>query len=164
MDIAKRIASALGVEVVFTSYPLEQVVTGNWGGRFDIAMQHLAITDERRSVLDFSTPYAFDPTQLIVDIGTGPSRRHRCQRHVVRRTGIAGRGLVERHPAHHRPAARRPRRRRRSVTLQPAANDDECIVSVGSGPPDATGLTGGLVSLDGGDQGDRCRGTHRPPG
>ncbi len=35
------------------------------------------------------------------------------------------------------------------VTLQPAANDDECIVSVGSGPPDVTGLTGGLVSLDG---------------
>ncbi len=77
VDIAKRIATALGVEAVFTSYPLEQVVTGNWGGRFDIAMQHLAITDERRSVLDFSTPYAYDPTQLIVGIApTGPVASH----------------------------------------------------------------------------------------
>ncbi len=80
VDVARRIARALGVEVVFTSYPLEQVVTGNWGGRFDIAMQHLAITDQRREVLDFSAPYAFDPAQLIATTASGISHHRRIRR------------------------------------------------------------------------------------
>ena len=71
VDIATRLAQSLGVEAEFTTYPFEQVVTGNWGGRFDIAMQHLAITDSRRSVLDFSQPYAFDPAQLVTGGGPG---------------------------------------------------------------------------------------------
>jgi len=71
VDVAKRIANALGVDIEFTSYPLEQVVTGSWGSRFDIAMQHLAITDERRQVLDFSAPYAFDPAQLLATSASG---------------------------------------------------------------------------------------------
>jgi len=70
VDIANRLADSLGVDIAFTTYPLEQVVTGTWDGRFDIAMQHLAITDARRSVLDFSAPYAFDPTVVVVPAGS----------------------------------------------------------------------------------------------
>jgi hypothetical protein len=45
-------------------------VSGGWAGRFDIAMQHLAITDTRRTVLDFSAPYAFDPAVIVVPAGS----------------------------------------------------------------------------------------------
>jgi hypothetical protein len=35
------------------------------------------------------------------------------------------------------------------VAIVPSPNEDACIVDIGSGTPDSTGLTGGLVSLDG---------------
>jgi ABC-type amino acid transport substrate-binding protein len=66
VDIATRLAESLGVDIAFSTYPLEQVVSGGWAGRFDIAMQHLAITDARRQVLDLSAPYAFDPAVIVV--------------------------------------------------------------------------------------------------
>ncbi|MET0772719.1 MAG: PASTA domain-containing protein [Candidatus Limnocylindrales bacterium] len=65
VDIATSLAESLGVDIEFTTFPFEEVVTGGWGGRFDIAMHHIAITDSRRSVLDFSAPYAFEPTVVI---------------------------------------------------------------------------------------------------
>jgi polar amino acid transport system substrate-binding protein len=70
VDVATQLAERLGVDIQFTTFPFEQVVTGEWGGRFDIAMQHLGITDSRRSVLDFSAPYAFDPSVIVVPAGS----------------------------------------------------------------------------------------------
>ena len=58
------------MDIAFTTFPFEQVVTGGWDGRFDIAMHHLAITDSRRSVHRLSAPYAFEPSVIIVPAGS----------------------------------------------------------------------------------------------
>jgi ABC-type amino acid transport substrate-binding protein len=70
VDIATSLAESLGVDIAFTTFPFEQAVTGGWDGRFDIAMHHLAITDSRRSVIDMSAPYAFEPSVVIVPAGS----------------------------------------------------------------------------------------------
>ena len=142
MDIAKRIADALGVEIVFTSYPMEQVVTGNWGGRFDIAMQHLAITDQRREVLDFSSPYAFDPAQLIatpvsgpIDIDTFGGLTICAAIGSLAQDWVDGTLNLTDPPLEPIPAPE-------GLTITPAANEDECLLLDGSTPE-----LGALVSL-----------------
>jgi beta-lactam-binding protein with PASTA domain len=145
VDIAKRLASALGVEAVFTSYPLEQVVTGNWAGRFDIAMQRLAVTDERRSVLDFSAPYAFDPTQLIANLEPAVSADS-GDAWCAAQGSAAEDWLNGSLPITEPPLE--PATPPADVTLLPAPNAADCIISIASGDSDPTGLTGGLVSLD----------------
>ena len=142
VDIGKRIANALGVDVVFTSYPLEQVVTGDWGGRFDIAMEHLAITDQRRQVLDFSAPYAFDPAQVIATPVSGPvSVESFANQPICAAIGSAAQdwvdgtlGLTDM-PVPPVPAPV-------GMTITPVANEDLCLLLDGSTPE-----LGALVSL-----------------
>jgi beta-lactam-binding protein with PASTA domain/ABC-type amino acid transport substrate-binding protein len=62
--VAREIASRLGVDVQFTTFPMEEVVAGTWNGRWDIAMGHLATTEQRQQVLDFTQPYTYDPLQV----------------------------------------------------------------------------------------------------
>ena len=107
VDVARRIARELGVDAVFTSYPMEQVVTGNWGDRFDVAIQHLAITDHRREVLDFSTPYAFDPTQPIATVPSGATTLDEwANQPVCAALASLAAALGRRQPRHHQPAPR----------------------------------------------------------
>jgi len=60
--VATRIARLLGVDVEFTSFPLEEVVTGLWADRWDIAMGDLVVTDDRSRVLDFTQPMRGTPS------------------------------------------------------------------------------------------------------
>ena len=136
VDIAKRIAKALGVDIVFTSYPLEQVVTGDWGGRFDIAMQHLAITDQRRQVLDFSAPYAFDPAQLIATTVSGRVRRRvRQGQPICAAIGSSAQDWVDGTLRSHRPARRaRTGARRADHHARPPTRTCACLARTARRP------------------------------
>lgn len=66
VDVAKEIASHLGVEPCFVTPPWSQLVAGNWGDNWDIHVGSMAITFERMNVLSFSQPYYATPTVILV--------------------------------------------------------------------------------------------------
>ena len=66
IDVAREIGERLGVEVEFTDPTFDAVVAGNWGGRWDMSVGSVTVTEERREVLDFTRPYYFTPAQLSV--------------------------------------------------------------------------------------------------
>jgi ABC-type amino acid transport substrate-binding protein len=64
IDVAKEIAERLGVEVEFTDPTFDAVVAGNWGGRWDMSVGSVTVTEERQEILDFTRPYYFTPAQM----------------------------------------------------------------------------------------------------
>ena len=64
IDVALEIGERLGVDVEFTDPTFDAVVAGNWSGRWDMSVGSVTITEERRSVLDFTQAYYFTPAQL----------------------------------------------------------------------------------------------------
>lgn len=66
IDVATEIATRLGVDVEFTDPTFDAVVAGNWGGRWDVSVGSVTVTEERKEVLDFTQPYYFTPAQMAV--------------------------------------------------------------------------------------------------
>jgi len=66
IDVATEIATRLGVVVEFTDPTFDAVVAGGWGGRWDVSVGSVTVTEERKSVLDFTRPYYFTPAQMAV--------------------------------------------------------------------------------------------------
>lgn len=64
IDVAREIGERLGVEVEFTDPTFDAVVAGNWGGRWDMSVGSVTVTEERREVLDFTQPYYYTPAQM----------------------------------------------------------------------------------------------------
>jgi polar amino acid transport system substrate-binding protein len=64
IDVATEVARRLGVKVVFEPVGFEPVVAGSWGGKWDVGVSSVTITDERKKLLDFTAPYYFTPAQL----------------------------------------------------------------------------------------------------
>lgn len=62
--VAQEIADRLGVALEFTDPTFDAVVAGNWGGRWDVSVGSVTITEERREVLDFTQAYYFTPAQM----------------------------------------------------------------------------------------------------
>ena len=66
MEVGRLIAQQLGVEAAF--------VEGNWDGlfagldssRYDIVINGVGVTEDRAEKYDFSTPYAYNRTVVIV--------------------------------------------------------------------------------------------------
>jgi polar amino acid transport system substrate-binding protein len=71
VDVAVEIGHRLGVEACFVSPDWDLVTAGNWGGRWDISVGSMAITNARRAVLDFSVPYYYTPAQFAVATSAG---------------------------------------------------------------------------------------------
>jgi polar amino acid transport system substrate-binding protein len=71
IDVTKRIAEELGVEVEFTTPAFDAVVAGNWSARWDIAVGSVTITEDRKGVLDFTQPYYYTPAQLATHTDSG---------------------------------------------------------------------------------------------
>jgi polar amino acid transport system substrate-binding protein len=72
VDVTREIAKRLGVnEVEFTAPDFSVVVAGNWGGRFDIAVGSVTITEERKEVLDFTQVYYYTPAQFATHPNSG---------------------------------------------------------------------------------------------
>lgn len=62
VEVAQNIAEKLGVEVEF----VEGLLAGLDAGRYDIMVNGVGVTDERAEKYNFSTPYAYNKTAVIV--------------------------------------------------------------------------------------------------
>ncbi|WP_179404234.1 cystine ABC transporter substrate-binding protein [Burkholderia guangdongensis] len=65
VDVAKAIAAKLGVKPEFVTTEWSGIIAGLQAGKFDVIVNQVGITDKRKEVLDFSTPYTYSNAQLI---------------------------------------------------------------------------------------------------
>ena len=65
-DVARAIAGKLGVEAEIVEGPWESLFAGLDVGRYDVVINGVEVTEERGEKYDFSEPYAFIRTALIV--------------------------------------------------------------------------------------------------
>ena len=66
VDVAAGIADYLGVEPSYTDEKWSGLFTGLSSGVYDIVANGVDITEERKQTYDFSDPYAYDHTVLVV--------------------------------------------------------------------------------------------------
>ena len=66
VEIGKAIAAYLGVEARFEPAEWDAILAGVDSGRFDIACNGVSYTEERAKKYNFSTPYLYTPSVLVV--------------------------------------------------------------------------------------------------
>ena len=70
VEVATKIAEALGLELVVDDMEFGSVITSVQSGKSDIAMAGLTVTEERKQNVDFTTPYARGIQVVIVPEGS----------------------------------------------------------------------------------------------
>jgi len=65
-DAARAIAEKLGVEIEIVEAPWESLFAGLESGRYDLVVNGVEYTEERAQKYDFSEPYAYIKTALVV--------------------------------------------------------------------------------------------------
>jgi polar amino acid transport system substrate-binding protein len=72
VDVAREIASRLGVEIEFVTPDWDLITAGSWGGQWDMSVGSMAITNGRDEVLDFAhPPYYYTPAQFAATTESG---------------------------------------------------------------------------------------------
>ena len=66
VEVAKAIAEKLGVSVSFVEGEFDGLLAGVDGGRYDMVVNGVTVDEERSEKYDFSTPYAYNRTAVIV--------------------------------------------------------------------------------------------------
>lgn len=66
VEVGQHIAQALGVEAAFVEGEWDGLLAGLDAGRYDIMINGVDITEERSEAYDFSDPYAYNRTAVIV--------------------------------------------------------------------------------------------------
>ena len=66
VEVAQRIADKLGVKATFVEAEWDSIFAGIDAGRYDIAANGVEITDERAEKYDFTQPYGYIRTAIIV--------------------------------------------------------------------------------------------------
>ncbi|MDO4356390.1 MAG: transporter substrate-binding domain-containing protein [Clostridia bacterium] len=66
VEVAQKIAEKLGVKATFVECAWDSIFAGLDSGRYDIAANGVEITDERAEKYNFTTPYGYIRTALIV--------------------------------------------------------------------------------------------------
>ncbi len=66
VEVAKAIAGKLGVETTFVEGEWDGLFAGMDAGRYDIVVNGVDITEERAQKYDFTEPYAYNRTAIIV--------------------------------------------------------------------------------------------------
>ena len=66
VEVDQQIAEALGVEASFVEGEWDGLLAGLDAGRYDIMINGVDITEERAEAYDFSDPYAYNRTAVIV--------------------------------------------------------------------------------------------------
>lgn len=66
VEVGKAIAEKLGVTATFVEGEWDGLLAGLDAGRYDIMVNGVGITPERQEKYDFSTPYAYNRTAVIV--------------------------------------------------------------------------------------------------
>lgn len=67
VEVAQLIADKLGVKVTFVEGEWDGLFAGLDAGRYDLVINGVEVTDERREKYDFSEPYGYIRTAVIVD-------------------------------------------------------------------------------------------------
>ena len=65
-EVATLIAGKLGVDVEFVEGEWDGLLAGLDAGRYDIMVNGVDVTEDRQKKYDFSTPYAYNRTAVIV--------------------------------------------------------------------------------------------------
>lgn len=71
VDVAKKMAELLGLQVQFKNPAWETIPAGLQQGKYDVSIGSMTITPERQKVLDFTDPYYYTSGQVFVKKG-GP--------------------------------------------------------------------------------------------
>ncbi|MES0151912.1 transporter substrate-binding domain-containing protein [Mesorhizobium sp. M0012] len=66
VDVAKGIAELLGVEVKFVTPSWDIITSGNWQGRWEMAMGQMTPTAARAKKFDFAAIYFYQPAVAVV--------------------------------------------------------------------------------------------------
>lgn len=66
VEVGQQIAQALGVEATFVEGEWDGLLAGLDAGRYDIMINGVDITEEHSDAYDFSEPYAYNRTAVIV--------------------------------------------------------------------------------------------------
>ena len=66
VDTGKAVAKALGLEPCFVTPNWDQIVSGNWGDRWDVAWGSGAINGDRMTRLWMTQPYESEPSRFFV--------------------------------------------------------------------------------------------------
>lgn len=66
VEVGRQIAQALGVEAAFVEGEWDGLLAGLDAGRYDIMINGVDVTEERAEAYDFSEPYAYNRTAVIV--------------------------------------------------------------------------------------------------
>lgn len=66
VEVGKAIADKLGVTATFVEGEWDGLLAGLDAGRYDIMVNGVGVTPERQEKYDFSTPYAYNRTAVIV--------------------------------------------------------------------------------------------------
>jgi len=65
VDIAKAVATKLGVKPEFITTEWSGIIAGLQAGKFDVIVNQVGVTDARTQVLDFSPAYTYSGAELI---------------------------------------------------------------------------------------------------
>ncbi|OLL27738.1 cystine ABC transporter substrate-binding protein [Burkholderia sp. SRS-W-2-2016] len=65
VDVAKAVAAKLGVKPEFIPTEWSGIIAALQSGKFDVIVNQVTITPQRKEALDFSQPYTFSTAQLI---------------------------------------------------------------------------------------------------
>lgn len=65
VDVARALAAKLGVKPDFYTGEWSGLIGGVQAGKFDVVINQVAITQQRRQSLDFSPPYAYSAVQVL---------------------------------------------------------------------------------------------------
>lgn len=71
VEVAQNIAEKLGVTATFVEGEWDGLLAGMDAGRYDIMVNGVDITEDRAAKYDFSTPYAYNRTAVIVSGDNG---------------------------------------------------------------------------------------------
>lgn len=65
VDVARAVAGKLGVKPEFVTTEWSGIIAGLQAGKFDVIVNQVAATPQRKQALDFSKPYVYSEAQLI---------------------------------------------------------------------------------------------------
>ena len=130
MDIAAEIAKDVKAELNVVDSSFEAIETGTALTQCDVSISSISITDTRKSVMDFSTPYLDDDLTLVATAASGHHQHRRRQGQEGGRPAGHHRRPVRQGQGHRRAAVRglrapgpgaqgRHHRRRRGQPVRP---------------------------------------------
>jgi polar amino acid transport system substrate-binding protein len=71
IDVATEIANRMGIDVEWETPDWDLITAGSWSDRWDMSVGSMTITEDRKSVIDFTQPYYYTPAQVATFTDSG---------------------------------------------------------------------------------------------